>query len=898
KIYEVKMHEAYECKTVLQKLPLHIESIDAYDEKLVVGTRQGNLLIYEVKSNGIGLEESDSSVQLVKSNKFFSKKPIIQVKVVPEQEILISLSDGVVNVHDLGGASMPLISSVKNSKGALVFSTNINTEISLTGEKAAVIRLVVAVKRKLQLYYWKSREFKELGPELLLPDTPRSIEWNDESICVGIRGEYLLLRTNGDKKELFFTGRIPEPTVSSLSDGRFVLSKDDMSIFVGPDGISFEEKVKWKEPPSSVVEDSPYLVGVLPDSLEVHSFEPWIQIQSVEAIKVKHLCSVTGKRGVLFAASPSQIWRLTSIPVHVQLPALMSEKLFGLATKLATMSDEPPEVLKNQIQRIQSIQAFDFFCQRNFKDAMTLFLQLETDPSHVIGLYPDLLPESYRSKIQYPEELPFLQGKDLENALAALIEYLTEIRRSLQGNVKSLSGPSPGSEGTHGVKTKKQLLQIIDTTLLKCYLKTNDALIASLLRLKDNYCHLEETEQVLIRYSKWGELVILYQNKGLHRKALELLKEQALKSPDLPLGNHMRTVSYLQQLGCENLDLILEFSDWVLCAHPSEGLKIFTEDVQEVEYLPRGKILDYLMRLHPHLVLPYLEHVIYSWEDTSTLFHNKLAIGYIDRITRLAIGNQPGFLSDFVGLSPIPDSEEFKSMCSSPSSVTSLTSASDSSPLIEYKRRFQFLIETSSYCSWEAVLTHIPKDVLQEERAFILGRLGRHKEALSIFVNTLNDLQGAEKYCSREYVASSNGKDVYVILLKFLLDLKDGSDGQSYLEEALRLVDSAGHRIRPEMALSLLPDGVPVEHLREYLIQALNSCGSERNLMTLLRGLLQADFLVLKHQKSSIESTKIFLKETNLCCLCQKKFTNQSAFVRLPKGLLMHYSCHQQSIQQ
>jgi len=77
------------------------------------------------------------------------------------------------------------------------------------------------------------------------------------------------------------------------------------------------------------------LVGVLPDSLEVHSFEPWIQIQSVEAIKVKHLCSVTGKRGVLFAASPSQIWRLTSIPVHVQLPALMSEKLFGLATKLA-----------------------------------------------------------------------------------------------------------------------------------------------------------------------------------------------------------------------------------------------------------------------------------------------------------------------------------------------------------------------------------------------------------------------------------------------------------------------------------------------------------------------------------------------------------------------------------
>ena len=32
------------------------------------------------------------------------------------------------------------------------------------------------------------------------------------------------------------------------------------------------------------------------------------------------------------------------------------------------------------------------------------------------------------------------------------------------------------------LKSRRQLLQIVDTTLLKCYLLTNDALVASLLR--------------------------------------------------------------------------------------------------------------------------------------------------------------------------------------------------------------------------------------------------------------------------------------------------------------------------------------------------------------------------------------------------------------------------------
>lgn len=101
------------------------------------------------------------------------------------------------------------------------------------------------------------------------------------------------------------------------------------------------------------------------------------------------------------------------------------------------------------------------------------------------------------------------------------------------------------------LKSRRQLLEIVDTTLLKCYLLTNDALVASLLRLRDNHCHLDESERALKKHHKHAELIILYQTRGLHRKALELLKKHVNSTEDFgsPLSPYERSIQYLQHLG-------------------------------------------------------------------------------------------------------------------------------------------------------------------------------------------------------------------------------------------------------------------------------------------------------------------------------------------------------------
>lgn len=107
--------------------------------------------------------------------------------------------------------------------------------------------------------------------------------------------------------------------------------------------------------------------------------------------------------------------------------------------------------------------------------------------------------------------------------------------------------------------------------------QTTDALVAPLLRL--NHCHLAEAEKTLLMHQKYPELIILYQTKGQHKKALELLEKHA-KENDSSLKGTERTIQYLQHLGKDHMDLILKFAGWVLTEDPEQGLRIFMEDIQ------------------------------------------------------------------------------------------------------------------------------------------------------------------------------------------------------------------------------------------------------------------------------------------------------------------------------
>uniref|UniRef100_A0A671PEN1 Vam6/Vps39-like protein n=1 Tax=Sinocyclocheilus anshuiensis TaxID=1608454 RepID=A0A671PEN1_9TELE len=616
------MHDAYEPVPILEKLPLQIDCLAAWDDWLLVGTKPGHLLLYRIKKDA-GTNRFE--VTLEKSNKNFSKK-IQQVLSLPS-----FVSENNIHVHDL--LTFQQITVVSKARGATLFACDLQQ--SSSGE--AKLRMCVAVKRKIQLYYWKDREFHELQGDFAAPDIPKSMAWCENSICVGFKRDYYLIRMDGrgSVKELFPTGKQLEPLVAPLADGKVAVGQDDLTVVLNEEGVCTQKcALNWTDIPVAMEHQPPYIIAVLSRYVEIRTLEPRLLVQSVELQRPRFITSAGSN--VVYVASNHFVWRLVPISIASQIRQLLQDKQFELALQLAKMKDDSDADKRQQIHHIQNLFAFNLFCQKRFDDSMQVFAKLGTDPTHVIGLYPDLLPSDYRKQLHYPNPLPVLSGAELEKAHLALIDYLTQKRSHLvkQLNDSDPFTTSPLMEGTPTIKSRKKLLQIIDTTLLKCYLHTNVALVSPLLRLENNHCHIEESEYVLKKAHKYSELIILYEKKGLHQKALQVLLDQSTKA-NSPLKGHERTVQYLQRLGVENLGIIFEFSPWVLKICPEDGLKIFTEDLTEVETLPRDKVLNFLKEGFQELAIPYLEHIIHLWDETRPEFHNVLIQLYLEKVQGL-----------------------------------------------------------------------------------------------------------------------------------------------------------------------------------------------------------------------------------------------------------------------
>ncbi|XP_042232169.1 vam6/Vps39-like protein isoform X2 [Homarus americanus] len=880
------MHDAYEAIPILEKLPLQIEAVTAYDGNLVVGTRQGHLLMYTVTPGTTRRWD----VALLCSNKNFSRKPIVQVAVIPEHQIIVSLSDNVVSVHDLTAFNLPLLCTLSQTKGATAFDLDIKHHVSLTGDGVVTVRLVVAVRRKLQLFYWKARKFHQLREDLALPDVPRALTWCMEAIAVAFKHEYWLVKLTGEQKELFATGRSQEPLITRMVDGeQLALAHDKESIFVDADGnATCSYTLKWVEQPLSLAYDKPYLIAILPKNIEIKTTEPQITVQVLNLDKPKLLAvgqSTKGKSQV-YIASSSHVWCLHSIPINQQIPQLLGEKQFGLALKLVDVWDEDEDAKTQMQKHIQHLQAIHLFCSKSYPDAMKLFFTLNTDLPFVIGMYPDMVPEEYRSRLRYPYPIPALSGADLEQALQALIHFLLEMRHQLCSSDSEARTEDVGDNKfsssaavAASLKSRNEKLQIIDTTLLKCYVQTNDSLVQPLLRMRDSRVSVVEGERVLRHSHKYPELVLLLQTRGLHQRALQLLIRHA-KRPDSPLCGHQHTVNYLQHLGPQHIDLIFEYGGWVLKSHPEDGLKIFIGDKStsgEVDQLPRPKVLNFLKKTEKTLVIPYLEHVLQEWGDTTPLLHNELIHQYRDIVVAPFTSSDPANVEEEKGRRKI--------VC---------------------EKLLKFLNE-SKYYTAATLLIHFPYDGLHEERAVLLGRLGQHHQALSIYTNTLRDTQAALRYCQKHYTPSGPGSEVYLTLLKLLvspIDIRSTSGspvmqqqqqaGKPDVETVLELLQNHLHCIDLGQALKVLPDEVTLNLLKPFIHASFNLASSVCKQKQIMRGLTQSLKLQTSEELVARQKLKIMLSEYTYCAVCSKRFTKHSAFAWYPNGDIVHFSCQNQ----
>ncbi|KAG8988483.1 Vacuolar morphogenesis protein 6 [Tulasnella sp. JGI-2019a] len=408
--------------------------------------------------------------------------------------------------------------------------------------------------------------------------------------------------------------------------------------------------------------------------------------------------------------------------------------------------------------------------------------------------------------------------------------------------------------------TPEQLLryaQIVDTALFKSYLIIRPSLVGSLCRL-DNWCEVEEVEEVLKDRKKFSELIDLYRGKKMHAKALSLLKELSADESD-QVEKVDPTVRYLQKLGPQYLPVVFEWSNWVLDASSTEGLKIFMSEDFE---LPRTDVANFLATKDPNLCARYIEHLLEEMHETDTIFHNRLAEIYLEL------------------------------------TVAAKKRGDEDARSRVYHKLLDF-IDTSTHYEADRVFSRLPSDDLFEARAILLGRLGKHEAALEIYVNRLQDYEAAERYCKRVYHTEPDPRGIFLTLLRIYLrpspkatvtGVQLQAQGQLLLAPALDLISRHSPRLDAAETLQLLPPLVNAEDVRVFLIEALKTPKVDSRIT---KELWRARGDQIDRKLMTLQSKRVRVTDTRICPQCHKRLGNSVIAVHAPRGEVTHYQCRE-----
>ncbi|KAJ5038022.1 uncharacterized protein L3040_006895 [Drepanopeziza brunnea f. sp. 'multigermtubi'] len=439
-----------------QRDKFKIESILAYGDRLLVGLSTGSLKVYRVnevpeengKLNGSTRPDAKAEdkppsrptsssaakpVDLLREVEKFSTRAIDQLAIIKEANVLISLSNSYIWIHDL--QAYTLQEQLTKTKSASTFAVTSNiVKDSATGIPEIISRLAVAVKRRLLLWSWHESELEHSTVEITLTDAIKSLTWASATkIICGMNSGYVMVDVISKEIEDIVgpgaiggaagaqVGRfggvgsasmgymglgsyIPKPLATKLADGEMLLAKDINSLFITSEGKPLEKRqVPWAQSPDAIGYSYPYILALQSPSqgtLEVRNPDTLSLLQSIPLPNAKQLhfphptVSLAHAGKGFHVASERCIWRMGTTDYDSQIDELVEKERYDEAISILGMLEDA--LLKNKDERLREIKiqkAQSLFDQRKYQDAVDIFMakDVQAPPERVIKLFPRII---------------------------------------------------------------------------------------------------------------------------------------------------------------------------------------------------------------------------------------------------------------------------------------------------------------------------------------------------------------------------------------------------------------------------------------------------------------------------------------------------------------------------
>ncbi|KAH6909213.1 rab guanyl-nucleotide exchange factor [Coprinopsis sp. MPI-PUGE-AT-0042] len=645
----------------------------------------------------------------------------------------------------------------------------------------------------------------------------------------------------------------------------------------------------------------------------------------------------------------SQVWEFQMKPWDKQLDELVLAGEYSDALALLDTLDDASLPDKSQRRtQIRALNAVAQFRDGHFDQAIDTFIELDFNPAKVVALYPETIsgrlavsqerwiplyggperaatnpqPEAEDSQSvasnhsgsqdveekESPAEVPLTAGslrnrmpfktafgslipggaKDDDTAsimskrkviphdafhrsIETLVRFLTDRRPKLfkaletikitpanQTEQYPLLSKTPVEDlfslpnAPLSALTPEQLLrfaQVGDTALYRAYRIIRPTLVSTFCR-SPNWCEVSELEEDLYKRKNFPALKDLYRARGMHAKALNLLQQVAEDEDDLE-EKLDPSIQYLQQLGPEHLPQIFESARWVIDTNHDMGFNIFISD--DVE-LPHRPVADYLESIEPKLCIRYLEHILVEKQDESSEFHDRLGELYLRQ------------------------------------TLAAKKRGDDVTQEEMYSKLLHFL-DGDQFISLDRLYGLISSTELYEARAILLGRLGRHDQALESYVYRLHDYIKAEEYCKRVYQPGTETEVIFLTLLRiYLRPTTQSPDTANLLKPALDLISRHSPRIDSVEILQLLPPLVTAQDVKEFLVDALRAPVFDARVISQVSK-ARNDHLARK--LVGLQTRRVKVTDSRICPQCHKRIGNSVIAVHSPHGEVTHYQCRE-----
>ncbi|KAJ3432418.1 cnh domain containing [Anaeramoeba flamelloides] len=847
----MSLHKSFKYSLVLPK-PGNVSSFVAYKNLLLVSLSNGTLIYYKVEG------KTDNYIFRLKEIKKFpnlTKNGITQMEVVKPKKLLIALYNTTVQLFNLKEMK-PL--EILCKKNALLFSYN--------GKQS----LCIGLKSKLLIFKWIDKQFK-LIMQIPLPSRPQNLVWlKAKFIVIGFAQYYSLLNLKSQVDQLLFTIKEKNtPIISTkISEQEILLQRYQTSIFKDIDGkASRSYAITWPEAPHQILYFYPYIIGFLSNEIQIRTLDTNQLIQKLKIKKLQSKFTLENHKNENFGyvLNNKGIWRFDLLPLLIQIATFSFANNFDKALQLCNLLTNIDENFKNEkAKQIKYEYAFHLFNQRQFSRALEFFTQINCDPKIVLSLYPFLI----NVKDCEPIKLPFFRYKKLtleeqEDAIFALIEYLTQ--RRISDEIKKL-------------KNYEQVLSIIDTTIIKAYIKTNKYLVLHFLKLP-NYCDFEECEKIFLQNNLKEELILLYQSTGRHKKALEIIDLEYTRK-----GEITKLTQYLESLNEDHLELIYHYVKKIYIIDQDICLNIFINDLKTEENvigkrkLPKLLIKKFIETNLPKILIPYLEHFIYKLNDQTKEFHNDLFTLYYQLFQTITHNIQ------------------LKS-------------------IIE-KKIIKFLTFSRSY-NCVKILNQLQENEILNAQIILYHRMYQYKNVIRIYIHKLINIGDAIKYCDRNYdLHNEKSKDIYLILIyELLLTFEENinsnnnkkknnnknnfnnivNENYTYTNDEnfkiiISILEKHHTKIDTLKILSLFHKNTNFSQISKYLLLVFKHLLRTKRRVVIQKNLHKSHNLNMKACLSTNATKSFLIDEYTRCEVCGKNIRH-SVIGIYPNGRIVHQSC-------